>query len=235
MPTPRRDLWDPRRYYSVWSSEDATMFQRLFASASMVRTSFGCRMRCTFCIVPKLFNGKHHTRPAEIVAEEIAGLPTDHVYFCDDENFIDAGFAHELAEALERRGVRKRYFAWTRATTVNKHPDLFARWRKLGLDCAFLGFEFPSDEELRATRKGSTVAENARAHTSLRSMKIAVHAAFCRNYGRQIREASLKNPRRADRRPIHPFEFGRLARAQIGWDRVFDGMYRDYPRELWDA
>jgi hopanoid C-3 methylase len=306
MPTPRRDLWDPRRYYSVWPSEDAAMFQRLFAPASMVRTSFGCRMRCTFCIVPKLFNGKHHARPAEIVAEEIASLPTDHVYFCDDENFIDAGFAHELAEALERRGVQKRYFAWTRATTVNKHPDLFVRWRKLGLDCAFLGFEFPSDEELRATRKGSTVAENSRAHTSLRSMKIAVHAAFmlmpeydeadferlrnyvremppaqfsftvctpspgtddyqamhdrlwvpnafelhdcmhpltptrlplrqfCRNYGRQIREASLKNPRRADRRPIHPFEFVRLAKAQIGWDRVFDGIYRDYPRELWN-
>ena len=61
-------------------------------------------------------------RPAEAVAEEIAGLPTDHVYFCDDENFIDVDFAWRLAEGLERAGVRKRYFAWTRSTTVNGSP-----------------------------------------------------------------------------------------------------------------
>ena len=38
--------------------------------------------------------------------------------------------------------------------------------------------EFPTDEQLRKARKGSTVAENARAHTALRSHGIAVHAAF---------------------------------------------------------
>lgn len=178
MPPPRHDLWDARRYFSVWPAEEAKMFERLFVPASMVRTSFGCRMHCTFCIVPKMFNGRHRPRPAASVADEIAALPTGHVYFCDDENFIDADFAHELAGELEARNVKKRYFAWTRATTVNRHPDLFARWRALGLDAAFLGFEFPSDEQLRKARKGSTVAENARAHDALRRQGIAVHAAF---------------------------------------------------------
>jgi hypothetical protein len=125
-----------------------------------------------------MFNGRHRPRPAGAVADEIAGLPTDHVYFCDDENFIDPDFAHDLAGELEKRNVRKRYFAWTRATTVNRFPDLFERWRALGLDAAFLGFEFPSDEQLRKSRKGSTVAENARAHDALRAKGIAVHAAF---------------------------------------------------------
>lgn len=135
-------------------------------------------MHCTFCIVPRMFNGQHRPRPAADVADEIAQLPTDHVYFCDDENFIDPAFAHELAGELEKRRVKKRYFAWTRATTVNRFPDLFERWRALGLDAAFLGFEFPSDEQLRKSRKGSTVAENARAHDALRARGIAVHAAF---------------------------------------------------------
>lgn len=307
MPSPRRDLWDPQRYFSVWPTENAARFQRLFPAASMVRTSFGCRMLCSFCIVPKLFNGKHHARPVEAVADEIEGLPTDHVYFCDDENFIDPDFAHELAEALERRQVRKRYFAWTRATTVNRFPDLFRRWRKLGLDAAFLGFEFPSDEQLRVTRKGSTVEQNAQAHTALRSMGIAVHAAFmllpdfdesdfdrlrthiddmppaqfsitvctpspgtddydsikpriwsqrpfdlhdCMHpltptrlplrrfahlYADQIRRAGDKNPRRADRRPLHPFDMPRLVRAQLSYETAYENLYRDYPRELWDA
>lgn len=305
LPAPRRDLWDPSRYFSVWAVEQASMFQRLFVPASMVRTSFGCRMQCTFCIVPKLFHGKHLPRPAAAVAEEIAGLPTDHVYFCDDENFIDEVFANELAEELEKRSVKKRYFAWTRATTVNRFPELFKRWRALGLDTAFLGFEFPTDEQLRQSRKGTTVAQNAKAHTALRAMGIAVHAAFmllpeydetdferlrtyvremppaqfsftvctpspgtddyeailpkiwtpaafdlhdcmhpltptrlplrrfCSLYAEQVREAGTKNPRRAGRRPIHPADMPRLVRAQYSYERAFENVYRDYPRELW--
>lgn len=178
LPAPRRDLWDSRRYYCVWVREDAQKFTSLFPPTSMVRTSFGCKMKCSFCIVPKLFGGRHQPRPAAAVAEEIAGLPNDHVYFCDDENFIDEAFAYELADELESRGVRKKYFAWTRSTTVNRYPELFERWRGLGLDAAFLGFEFPTDEQLRATRKGATVAQNELAHDRLRSIGIAVHAAF---------------------------------------------------------
>jgi radical SAM superfamily enzyme YgiQ (UPF0313 family) len=307
MPSPRRDLWSSASYYSVWAAEGAAMFQRLFVPASMVRTSFGCRMKCTFCIVPKLFQGRHLARPAEAVAEEISRLPNDHVYFCDDENFVDDVFANELAGELEKLGVKKRYFAWTRSTTVNRFPDLFKRWRALGLDAAFIGFEFPTDEQLRKVRKGATVAENAKAHTALRSMGIAVHAAFmlrpefdeadfdrlrtyvremppaqfsftictpspgtedyqdilpriwtpaafdlhdcmhpltptrlplrrfCKLYAEQVREAGTMNPRRAGKRPIHPVDAPRLIRAQFSYGRAFENVYRDYPRELWDA
>jgi hopanoid C-3 methylase len=307
MPSPRRDLWNPRRYFAVWTTEKANVFQRLFVPASMVRTSFGCRMHCTFCIVPKMFDGRHRPRPAERVAEEIAALPNDHVYFCDDENFIDPAFAHELADELEKRKVRKRYFAWTRATTVNRFPELFERWRRLGLDAAFLGFEFSSDAELRKARKGSTVAENARAHDALRARGIAVHAAFmlmpefdetdferlrsyvramppaqfsftvctpspgtddyiamksriwtdrpydlhdCMHpltptrlplrqfaalYARQIHEASLKNPRRSDRRPLHPSEMFRIVKAQLLYERAYASIYRDFAPSLWDS
>ena len=48
----------------------------------------------------------------------------------------------------------------------------------MGLDAAFLGFEFPTDEELKRSHKGATVAANEQAHDRLRGMGIAVHAAF---------------------------------------------------------
>ena len=178
MPTPRRDLWDHRRYTCVWACEEAKPWQAIFPPVSMVRSSFGCRMKCTFCIVPQLCGGEHRTRSADAVAEEIAALPTQHIYFCDDENFIDADFAMELGAAVARRGIQKRYFAWTRATTVNRHLDVFKAWRKLGLDAVFLGFEFPTDEQLRKVKKGSTIAENAKAHEAMRSIGVAVHAGF---------------------------------------------------------
>jgi hopanoid C-3 methylase len=178
LPFPRRDLWDPARYRAVWVTESPRNWETIFPSVAMVRTSFGCRMKCSFCIVPFLCGGRHMPRPADVVAEEIARVPARHIYFADDENFIDENFAFELAEALAARGVRKRYFAWTRSTTVNRCPELFRRWRNLGLDGAFLGFEFPSDEQLKRVKKGASVADNERAHATLRSMDIAVHAAF---------------------------------------------------------
>jgi radical SAM superfamily enzyme YgiQ (UPF0313 family) len=114
----------------------------------------------------------------ESVVDEIASLDADHVYFSDDENFIDENFAWELADALAARGVKKRYFAWTRATTVNRSPELLKRWREIGLDGAFLGFEFPTDAELKRAAKGASVAANERALDHLRGIEVAVHAAF---------------------------------------------------------
>jgi radical SAM superfamily enzyme YgiQ (UPF0313 family) len=178
MPVPRRDLWDHRRYYGAWTSESSRYSDPLFPPVSMVRSSFGCRMKCSFCIVPKLFRGRHYPRDPDQVADEIANLPTEHVYFCDDENFTDPEFAGALAGALERRNVRKRYFAWTRATTINRYPELFARWRALGLDAAFLGFEFTNDAMLRKVHKGSTLAQNEQALEVLCKLEIAPHVAF---------------------------------------------------------
>jgi radical SAM superfamily enzyme YgiQ (UPF0313 family) len=178
LPIPRRDLWDARAYTSVWVCEDPARWHALFPPVAMVRSSFGCKMKCSFCVVPYLSGGCHLPRPVEAVVEEIAGLEANHVYFCDDENFIDERFASELADALAARGVRKRYFAWTRSTTVNRSPELMRSWRKIGLDAAFLGFEFSSDDELRAAAKGGSVAANERALDTLRSLGVAVHAAF---------------------------------------------------------
>jgi hopanoid C-3 methylase len=178
LPLPRRDLWDTRRYRSIWTAETLPRWHPLFPRVAMVRTSWGCRMKCSFCIVPHLCGGRHQPRPVASVVEEIAALEAEHVYFSDDENFVDEGFAWELADALAGHGVKKRYFAWTRATTVNRSPELLRRWREIGLDAAFLGFEFPTDVELKRAAKGGTVAANERALERLRGMGVAVHAAF---------------------------------------------------------
>jgi len=178
VPTPRRDLWDPSLYHCIWPSERHPDWHTLFPTVQLVRSSFGCRMNCTFCVVPKLCGGRHMVRSPDRVAEEIAGLTADHIYFCDDETFLDADHAAQLAEAVEARGIRKRYFAWARSTTVNRSPEIFRRWRQIGLDTVFLGFEATTDEELRDISKHSTVADNQRAHATLREMDIAVQAGF---------------------------------------------------------
>ncbi len=187
LPTPRRDLWNLNHYYCVWVNENPSHLQPLFPRVAMVRTSYGCKMNCSFCIVPKLSGGVHQPRPANAVAEELARIVPKYVYFSDDENFIDEAYGYELAEAIEQRGVTKRYFAWTRATTILRSPDLLKRWKEIGLDGVFVGFEFASNEELSATHKGGTISHNERAHEKLRDLGIACHAAFMvrPEYGRE--------------------------------------------------
>ncbi|MEI8079353.1 MAG: radical SAM protein, partial [bacterium] len=144
-------------------------------------TSFGCSMDCSFCMVPSLSGRRHLTRPPEQVADEIALLPQEHVYFCDDETFLNEPYARRLAEELRHRGISKHYFAWARSTTVNRQPELFRLWREVGLDAVFLGFEAINDVELARLSKHSSVADNERAHATLRELGIAVQAGFMVN------------------------------------------------------
>ena len=178
LPTPRRDLWRASDYYSVWPAHRLSKSNTIFPAVAMVRTSWGCRARCTFCVVPFLSRGKHQPRPVEAVVDELEGLAADHVYFSDDENFVTHEFARELATAIERRGLRKRYIAWARSTTVMRHPDLFEQWRRIGLDCVFMGFESIDDAELKRLHKGTTVDANEQAMEILRSLEIVLHASF---------------------------------------------------------
>jgi radical SAM superfamily enzyme YgiQ (UPF0313 family) len=307
LPHPRRDLWEARRYRSVWTGEELPPWHRLYPKVGMVRTSWGCRMKCSFCVVPFLCGGRHMPRPVESVVDEIERVPARHIYFSDDENFIDDDHAWQLADALERRGVTKRYFAWTRSTTVLRSPELLKRWRQIGLDSAFLGFEFPTDEELKQAHKGGTVAANERALDVLRSMGVAVHAAFMvtpdyseeqfarlheyvlslpptqcsftvctpspgtpdyremepriwvdnphdlhdcmhpltptrlplrrfsRLYAEQAALGTARTPMRVNRHPAPPLDLLRVWRADRRYFRGYRDLYKDYPRELWEA
>ncbi len=178
VPDPRRDLWDPDAYTTAWTTEEHPPGRTIFPPVAMVRTSYGCRMECSFCVVPKLCRRKHMVRSPARVAAELARLPQEHIYLCDDETFINPGHAEAVAEAIARKGVKKRYYAWARSTTVLRHPELFERWKRIGLDVVFLGFEATTDEELEKFAKHAKVEDNQRAHALLRERKIAVHAGF---------------------------------------------------------
>jgi hypothetical protein len=84
---------------------------------------------------------------------------------------------------LCERGIQKHYFAWARSTTVSRRPELFRLWRTAGLDAVFLGFEAINDADLDQISKHSSVADNERAHATLRELGIAVQAGFMVNAG----------------------------------------------------
>ncbi|OGW56646.1 MAG: hypothetical protein A2Y48_03335 [Nitrospirae bacterium RIFCSPLOW2_12_42_9] len=122
IPAPRRDLWDKNRYRCVWVKEGHNNWETMFPPVALVRTSYGCVMTCSFCVVPTLYGKRHMTRPPDKVAEEIGNIEIDHIYFCDDETFLNttACFTHPIST----RGVYAGHIATTQENFGDESHNL---------------------------------------------------------------------------------------------------------------
>jgi hopanoid C-3 methylase len=178
---PRRDLVDMSKYFCICYGQPGQKMKTLFPRIACLRTSVGCPNRCSFCIVHYLANGKYLQRDVEDVVDEIASLPQEYVYFADDETFINTKRMRRIAEMLIERGVRKKYISWARADTVCRHPDLFALWKKAGLELVYIGFESLEEKNLADYNKKATPSQNREAREILRNLNLNIHAALMIN------------------------------------------------------
>jgi len=84
----------------------------------------------------------------------------------------------EVANLLLQRGVRKKYISWARSDTIVRHPELFALWKKAGLDLVYVGLESMSGSRLDRYNKRTNVETNRKAVAVLRDLGITLHASF---------------------------------------------------------
>jgi len=112
---------------------------------------------------------------------EIAAVPEDHIYFVDDEMYIDAGRTEAIARLLIERGIRKHYISWARSDTICKHPELFRLWRQAGLEVLYVGLESMERKNLADYNKGVDPEVNRKAVQILRDLDIILHAALMVN------------------------------------------------------
>ncbi len=178
LPRPRRDLADRTRYFCVWTSPGERRPRTVFPRVASVRTSAGCPFRCSFCAIHHLMGGLYAQRTPEDVVAELAALDEDHIYFVDDEMFINARRALEIAELIAAHGIRKRYVSWARSDTIIAHPEVFRAWKAVGLDVVYVGIESMDATRLQEYEKRTTAAKNRQAAAILRETGIVLHAAF---------------------------------------------------------
>ncbi|MBN1670626.1 MAG: radical SAM protein, partial [Kiritimatiellae bacterium] len=181
IPRPRRDLTDRSRYYCIWSGEHGARSRTIFPRVATLRTSVGCAYRCKFCVVHFLAHGKYMPRAPEDVVDEIAALPEEHIYFVDDEMFINPRRARRVAELLLERGIRKQYISWARSDTICRNEGVFRLWKQAGLAVVYIGLESMEEQNLDGYDKQVTPAENRRAVAILRALRIGLHAALMVN------------------------------------------------------
>lgn len=155
------------RYFSEW-----------FKPLASVRTSLGCTARCNFCALWSITGGKYLRRKPESVVEELKTVAEPNVFFCDDESMCDVKRMDRLADLIREAGIRKNYFLYGRVDTIIKHPELFAKWARIGLAQVFVGMEDFSDARLAAMKKGITAAQQEQAVKILDDLGIMMYASY---------------------------------------------------------
>jgi magnesium-protoporphyrin IX monomethyl ester (oxidative) cyclase len=150
---PARDLLrEPKRY-----------FIGVLDPCASIEFSRGCPYHCSFCSAWTFYNRTYRKAAPVAIAEELARIPEPNVFVVDDVALLDAEHALAIAEEVEKRHIRKRYFMETRCDVLIRNEEAFALWKKLGLTYLFLGLEALDDEGLEAFHKNVTLSENLRA------------------------------------------------------------------------
>lgn len=169
LPLPDRSLTlaDRTHYFSEW-----------FKPLASIRTSLGCTGRCNFCALWKITGGKYLRRDPEKIIEELLAIDEPNVFFCDDESMCDAKRMDRLADLISSAPIHKKYFLYARVDTIVNHPDLFAKWAKIGLAQVFVGMEDFSDERLAAMNKGIDSAQQTEAVKILDRLGIMMYASY---------------------------------------------------------
>ena len=178
IPLPRRDLVDRSKYFCIWTHTDTGRLDNLFPRVATLRTSIGCPFSCSFCVIHHVMNKAYLQRRPEDVVDEIENIEEDHIYFVDDEMFINVKRVTKIAELLKARNIKKKYISWARSDTIAKHPEVFKLWKEIGLDVVYVGLESMDEKRLQDYNKKTDFETNKKAIKILKFYDIMLHAAF---------------------------------------------------------
>jgi radical SAM superfamily enzyme YgiQ (UPF0313 family) len=169
-PLPARDLVEryQRKYHCL-----------LFKPVWLVETARGCPFRCNFCSVWQLYRRSFRERSIDIVVKDFASVG-ENVFVVDDLFWHHRERSLELAEALKKKGIRKRWLlVQSRADLLCQHPDLLEAWRPVAQDFdIFVGLEAASDAGLERLTKDASIHQSVEAASIARTMGYGVTGNF---------------------------------------------------------
>lgn len=123
----------------------------------------GCPFKCNFCLVPRFFN-KFETRPISHIVEELIHLKSlgiEWVELHSDNLTHNREFALELFEAI---APLKMNFYGETTVLIARDNELLAAASRAGFKAVLLGIETPSEEALKAQKKGFVKPEKMKEY-----------------------------------------------------------------------
>jgi magnesium-protoporphyrin IX monomethyl ester (oxidative) cyclase len=161
---PARHLTRRRRKYFIGELDPC----------ASIEFSRGCPWDCSFCSAWTFYGRSYRQADPIVVSEEMQSIREPNVFIVDDVAFIHSEHGMAIADEIDRRKIKKRYYLETRCDVLIRNEEVFARWAKLGLTYMFLGLESLDAEQLKIFRKRSTPNQNFAALEVARRLGINV-------------------------------------------------------------
>jgi magnesium-protoporphyrin IX monomethyl ester (oxidative) cyclase len=134
----------------------------------------GCPWDCSFCSAWTFYGRSYRKSTPEAAAEDMASIKDRNLFIVHDVAFIHPEHGFAIGRELEKRKVKKNYYLETRADVLCRSREVFAYWRRLGLEYMFLGLEAIDEEGLKAHRKRSSTGINTKALEIAREIGVCV-------------------------------------------------------------
>lgn len=122
-----------------------------YAPLRVVQVGRGCRHACDFCSIRAFYGSSLRQRPIDEVVAELAALGPGHVFFADDNLFVDVPRTKALLSALVPLRLQ-----WSCQLSIDLTGDaeLVRLLERSGCATALLGFESLKAGNLRQMKKG---------------------------------------------------------------------------------
>lgn len=157
-----RYLFNHSLYRSPFTGENATY----------IEGTFGCPFRCSFCVVPELYEGKFSKRtPEDIVAEfkfVLENNDVSQITLWDEGTTFQKSFIRELCDGLielrKSKNSKFKNFIWTtRSTTSLLDEEIVEKLALSGLSGITIGVESFDEEILQSIEKNISIETNQNA------------------------------------------------------------------------
>ncbi|NMA02496.1 MAG: radical SAM protein [Clostridia bacterium] len=176
IPADLQSLPTPRREY-FYQYQNRTKYLH-YSPVAMVKTALSCPYNCSFCYCKLLNQGIYATRPIARVVEEIAEIEAPYIWIIDDTFLIERQRIIQFIMALEARGIKKKFIAYSRVDFIVKNKDLIQRLADVGFVELIVGMEAIEDRILDNFNKTCSAQDNFKAVEILRQAGINLTGLF---------------------------------------------------------
>jgi radical SAM superfamily enzyme YgiQ (UPF0313 family) len=187
---------------SITAGQRHRYFYIFHNKVALIKTSFGCPYKCTFCFCRVITRDNYRQRPMEEVIQELKMIEEKNIYIVDDDFLCDRKRLDIFVTELRKHNINKRFLVYGRADFIAHNPDMISELRSVGLSTVIVGFESFSENELEQYHKKTALDDNKKAMAVLNANKIDCFATIIlspewdksdfRNMVKSLKELGIK-------------------------------------------
>ncbi|WP_069999055.1 B12-binding domain-containing radical SAM protein [Cellulosilyticum sp. I15G10I2] len=145
---------------------------------ALIKTSYGCPYKCSFCFCREITDGKYWTRDLEDIMEELKSISEKEIYIVDDDFLVDRDRLLNFCSRLKADRLDKKFLIYGRSDFIADNEDVIKALASVGLRAVIVGLESSREEELKKYNKKSSVALNEKAISILKKYDVECYGTL---------------------------------------------------------